>query len=843
MKPDEIDTYRFSRVSSAAVLATIFLCGMFSLSGLSYWNQWQVEVAKTDDFARVLATAAAEQIGGSLRTIDLLIQHVGQYVLANDGETGPEVLESLNIQSRSFPEMAELVVTDRLGRARSIGQPGTRDASLRDFFLLQREMFPDNHVVIDGPLRDPETGEWQITLSRPLRGPDGGFRGVVAAVLKSNFFADPLQSTGMHGRGNVLLINVNGIVFGRFPYGDKWIGSSLSPEALADISPGGERSKSFRTGGSLDGEDEISVYREVPSYPLAVIAGVPVSTVKKTWWSGIVTSGAVLLFVGLVTVNLGLQFDRREQQRRRATEALAHLNEQLENRVDERTKALDQARKAYQNLFDGAIEGILIHRDFKPLLVNHAFARLFGLDDVSGVLALPSFLDLVGAEFRGAVIEATREVERSRQPASIEFASRDCDGEPLWCLNSIRPVEWDGSPAIQAAFVNITVGKLWQNQLAEAKEAAESANDLKSRFLAVASHDLRQPVQALAFYVNVLSKHIPEGEPEEILRRVVECTTSLSALLDSLMDVSRLDAGVVKPEIRPVLLGDLLERLWSLYCPLAEQQGVSLTVVPCHLHVRSDPVLLERVLNNLVTNAIRYTPSGGKVLVGCRRAGARVVLQVIDTGEGISEKLLSRVFDEFFRIGRSGGSRGTIPGFGLGLSIVHRLCRLLGHPLAVRSRVDHGSTFAVELARVRAEVPLSEPAGVAVTQASFPNCVVLVIDNDDRVRESLRLQLLDWGLEVMAASRIEQAVELAERRRPRLILCDYCLDDGETGEAAIAAIAGAIGFWPRVILLTGETAPQPEGAGFAFRVLHKPVRPDALWAVLAEEFRDPVTRL
>ena len=221
------------RLSSAAVLATIFLVTMLGLAALSYWNEWRAEQDKTQSLARALSTAAAEQIGGSLRTIDLLIQHVGQFVMAN-GELDMLVISaSLDIQSRTFPEMDALIIADENGMAHDDQGGGLgRDVSHRDFFTLQRRMFRDNRVVVDGPLRNETTGEWQVILSRPLVGWDGRFRGVVAAALKPSFFADPLKSTGTERLGAVTLVNVNRVVFGRFPDGDKWIGSSLWPEAL-----------------------------------------------------------------------------------------------------------------------------------------------------------------------------------------------------------------------------------------------------------------------------------------------------------------------------------------------------------------------------------------------------------------------------------------------------------------------------------------------------------------------------------------------------------------------------------------------------------------------------------
>jgi PAS domain S-box-containing protein len=822
------------RLSNAAVLASVFLFTMTGLSGWSYWSEWQREISKTQQLCRALSTAAAEQIGGSLRTIDLLIQHVGHFMQANGGLDPQVIAASLDIQSRSFPEIAALIVTDEAGAARSVSDGHTDwDFSRSDFFTLQQQMFRDNPVVVDGPLRDKKTGEWQVVLSRPLVS-EGNFRGVVAAVLKPSFFADPLKSSGIGDNATVMLLNVNRVVFGRFPEGDSWIGQAVSQEML-DASSG-----------------QITAYRTVQNYPLMVVASIPVKHVQESWWSNAALGIGVNSAIGIVMIYLAVLFDRHERQKRRAAEQLRQLNQELEQRVLERTRSLTteiaersraeaesvKLKEAYRELFDGAIEGILIHRRFKPLLANQSCAQLFGYEKVADLLALPSVLSLVSAEARPRLVDATERSLATRTPATIEFEAIRPDRETVWCLNSIRPVDWGGEAAIQAAFVNITASKSWQFAMHEAKEAAERASDLKSRFLAVASHDLRQPAQALAFYANVLEKRVRSTEFEEIVRHIRESSDSLGALLDSLLDISRLEAGSIRPDLQNVALAPIFERLWAMFCPAAEAAGISLSAVPSDRHVFTDPTLLERVLQNLIANAIRYTPSGGKVLLGVRRRGERIIIQVFDTGRGIPQEMLPRVFDEFFRLGGNFEGRRVGAGLGLGLSIVRRLCDLLGHRLEARSRLGRGSVFSVEAFSAMPSGP-AEAEPVFGSVPGWPeSCLILIIENDPQLRASLQCQLQDWGVRALVAGSGDESLDVVRREgRPDLVLADYRLDDGEVGTGVAALLEAALGRRLRLVLLTGETAlcSESDPRLADCRIVHKPIGPEELRQVLLEE--------
>lgn len=242
---------------------------------------------------------------------------------------------------------------------------------------------------------------------------------------------------------------------------------------------------------------------------------------------------------------------------------------------------------------------------------------------------------------------------------------------------------------------NATLEQQVQERTAElraAKEAAEGAHIAKSRFLAHASHDLQQPLQAIRMFTGMLERQPQTPKASAVLTDLRGAQRSMGALLNSILEISKLESGVVEPTIAPTPLGPLFERLEAEFGVLADAKGIGLRVVPTSASVLSDPALLERILRNLIANAVRYTESGA-VLVGCRRQGGRLRIDVCDTGRGIAESDRRRIFEEFIQLERPDRDRSE--GIGLGLAIVERLARLLGHELSVRSVVGRGSTFSV----------------------------------------------------------------------------------------------------------------------------------------------------
>ena len=380
---------------------------------------------------------------------------------------------------------------------------------------------------------------------------------------------------------------------------------------------------------------------------------------------------------------------------------------------------------------------------------------------------------------------------------------------------------------------DITERKHGERALRQAKEEAERANLAKSKFLAAASHDLRQPVQALFFFAFALSHKLRDHPARAVVDDLERSLDALNILLDSLLDISRLDAGVVVPQDANFAVATLLDRLAAEFGPVAEAKGLSLRAVASTAVVRSDPALLSRVIQNLMANAIRYTVRG-RVLIGCRRRGLdRMAIEVWDTGIGIPADRLDDIFEEFTQIGNP--ERDRAQGLGLGLAIVLRLSRLLDHRVRVRSRPGHGSVFSIE-------VPLVESRPREINVRQWPargvngRQLVIVIDDEATVLRGLALVLEDWGYEVMSATSEEEALALlrAARRRPAVILADYRLRDGHTGSEAIQHIRVEFNEAIPSIIITGDTAPERlrEAEASGFSILHKPVQPPELQTLL-----------
>lgn len=247
-------------------------------------------------------------------------------------------------------------------------------------------------------------------------------------------------------------------------------------------------------------------------------------------------------------------------------------------------------------------------------------------------------------------------------------------------------------------------------ELEQARYSAERANVAKSKFLAAASHDLRQPVQALMNFMAALHILIKDEKARSALTDMDRSVAAIGMLLDSLLDISRLDAGIVQPQLQEFAIAPLIERMHKEFGPLATEKGVRLTAVPCAAIVRSDPALLSRIVQNLVANAVRYTDEG-RILIGCRREGEALRICIHDTGLGIPDEKMADIFEEFTQLGNA--ERDRTKGLGLGLSIVDRLSRLLGHPLRLRSQLGSGSTFSLT-------VPLAGKAVVVARQGTLP---------------------------------------------------------------------------------------------------------------------------
>lgn len=369
-------------------------------------------------------------------------------------------------------------------------------------------------------------------------------------------------------------------------------------------------------------------------------------------------------------------------------------------------------------------------------------------------------------------------------------------------------------------------------EVARLRDSAASTSAAKSRFFAAASHDLRQPMHALSLLVSALKLRNRQVEVADLVDRIEDATAAMEVLFEALLDLSRLDAGAV--EVRPghFPLQRLLDELDARFAPVAAEKGLGFRVRPCDATLVSDPLLLERMLANLVSNAIRYTDDGG-VLVGCRARGGRIRIEVRDTGRGIPLEQQHAVFEEFVQLHNPERSRGR--GLGLGLAIVSRLAVLLNHPLALRSQPERGSLFSLEVPRgdptlVRAET--APASGVLPTGA-----LVVLVDDDSAILNGMAEIFDAWGIDLVPARDAEEALVwlAAIGRLPDLVLSDYRLTGNRDGIDAIARIRRHFGRAIPAIVISGDTAPDTlqrvEAAGHPF--LPKPLRPARLRVLIA----------
>ena len=367
-------------------------------------------------------------------------------------------------------------------------------------------------------------------------------------------------------------------------------------------------------------------------------------------------------------------------------------------------------------------------------------------------------------------------------------------------------------------------------ELEHKKKEAEQASLAKSRFLAAASHDLRQPMHAISLYVESLKTQMHGRAAEEVLNKIERSINSTVELFNAILDVTKLDAGVIQPHLAAVRIRKLFLNLAEEFSAEAETKGLSLRVRSPDVWVESDAILLERIIRNLLSNAILHATRGG-VLLSARPFKGQLRLQIWDTGCGIDPEHQSRIFDEFYQVGTQEAQMRH--GLGLGLAIVRRLARLLGYPLQLHSRPGRGTVFSLDVP-LQAGAPSSPDQPCETGRVALGGCVVIV-DDDPAVRDALGVLLSQWGVRVRLFGDLAQ-VRNALQEAPDAILADYQLPDGETGLTVIEAIQARWGRAIPAILITGDTRSNTVQKLDALgqRVLYKPIQPAQLLSILRE---------
>ncbi|MGF1609096.1 MAG: PAS domain-containing protein [Kiloniellales bacterium] len=471
----------------------------------------------------------------------------------------------------------------------------------------------------------------------------------------------------------------------------------------------------------------------------------------------------------------------------------------------------------------------LTDSDGRLLLVNRRFEEWFGISNDAAIGK--RLAELFGEEDSHCLEQLDQEVLRYGSVRQSEATKVLGDGTLRNTMIAKFPV-FDGHGGVLgtgSAEIDITDLKSAQRALQSAKEEADRASTAKSRFLAAASHDLRQPLHALNLLIEAMLDEADESGREAITSAMRQATSSMGEMLNALLDISQLDAGTIRPEPQNFRIGPFLEEMARTVATRAAAKGLELRVVPSRAIVRSDRTLLGRIVENLLSNAVRYTAEG-KILLGCRRRGERLCIEVHDSGIGIPQEHVGKIFEEYFQLGNQARDRSK--GLGLGLAIVERLSRILDHPVTVRSYPGKGSCFAVEVPLGQLGESEARPPDGALNRTRLRGHAVLLIEDDSLVMEWTQRLLRSWEMTVWTANtsaeirrRIEEAGDDIN-----LIIADLRLPCGESGLDLIHHAREALGAPVPAIVTTGDTSPELPRlcADAGCSLLHKPIAPAKL---------------
>ena len=512
-------------------------------------------------------------------------------------------------------------------------------------------------------------------------------------------------------------------------------------------------------------------------------------------------------------------------------EELTALNSQLQETLErQRTTAND-----LQNvLYSTDVATLFLDLDLRIRFFTPAARTIFRVipTDVGRPLA-----DLAAVARDDHLIADTGHVLATHDPLERETAGVN----GLWLLRRIQPYRVEGGrvEGVVITYIDITERKRTNAALMAAKEDAERAASDKSRLLASASHDLRQPLQSMVVLHRLLARPKRPAEATRLAALMDQTMNSMAAMLDSMLDADRIESGIVRPNMRPFAIGPLMQRLAEEFGPQCKLKNLKLRSVPCKAWVQTDPQLLEQILRNLLSNALKYTAKGG-ILLGCRRRGGLLTVHVCDSGIGVAESEQTSIFDAYNQGEKAAGFAEH--GLGLGLSIVQRLAQLMEYPISLHSTPGKGSAFLITLPVV--EGPAEMPALVH-TAPEAPSTIVarrtgtvLLVEHDESLRDLLAEVLVNEGHTVFAKSNAQDALAWASGKvaLPDLLLTDFDLRGGLNGLTLAQDLPDVLGRSVPTIVLTGDitSATVKKITASGFQQVIKPVMPEVLLAQIAD---------
>jgi len=519
------------------------------------------------------------------------------------------------------------------------------------------------------------------------------------------------------------------------------------------------------------------------------------------------TSSEEQMAINEEALSINEEYQSTNEELLASKEELQSLNEELNALNAQLQETLERQRTTADDL-----QNVLYSTDVATIFLDTRFAIRFFTPATKALFnVIPSdvgrpLTDLKSLAVDDALLDDARKVLKSQTPVEREIEGRS----GYWFIRRILPYRASDArtEGVVITYEDVTERRRAADALTAAKRQAELATIAKSRFLAAASHDLRQPLQTLALLQGLLAKRVVGEKKQKLVERIDEALSAMTGMLNTLLDINQIEVGAVKAATTDFPVNELFDRLRDELTYHAQAAGLALRVLPCARFIRSDPRLLEQMIRNLLSNALKYTQRG-KVLVGCRRRGGKLRIEIWDTGVGIPASELQAIFDEYHQLDNAARQRSR--GLGLGLSIVKSLGELLGHRIRVRSLQGKGSVFSIE-------VPLS-PSGAASSAEHRPRDAdsasaqttprtgtILIVEDDPEVREHLELFLREEGYDAATAVDGPAALELAARRtiRPDLVLADYNLPNGMNGVEVARKLRQEFSREIPFIILTGD---------------------------------------
>lgn len=791
-------------MSDAVIPIAVLLIVGVTLSWVAYDEYQQAQ----DSEYRLLeahARYAGVQIAGALDKTDYLLEQIVEERLNNHSRQDPAFTAMLNRYRKDIPELGTLLVTDAVGRILSATDAAIvgRDVSQEPYFAAHLDRGQPPKLFMSRPDKRL-LGVTAVSFTLPIVDPDSQFLGIVGVTIGFSFFPRILQSIHSDDSASMAVIfNRDGDLLLRRDDPEKFFGNNIAKiSTIFHEHARAGKQVTRHIGPSLqDGKTRLFIVRTVGDTGIGLILSRQFNEVLATWRRNVVVYVLIFVFTAVVVTFLAIVAARRKRQ----VLAGKAFSEQLIATANVMVVGLDAIGRI--TVFNETAERISGYR--RAEVLGHSWFELAVPSKDS-----PGLIDMFRI-FR----------EDGTLPHTAEYSILTKAGQE-------HIISWQNSviqePRAAISFgIDVTERKQMEKALVAAMQRAEDSNTAKSKFLAAASHDLRQPIHAQGLFLDVLSRTELTAQQRELVDSTCAASDASADMLNTLLDFSRVEAGVIEPQVQAFRLQPLLNKIEREFERQADAKGLSYRSRETALVVQSDPALVELILRNLVSNAIRYTDRGG-LLVVCRKRGDQAVLEVWDTGIGIEPSQQHEVFREFHQLGNP--ERDRRKGLGLGLAIVAGLARTLGHDLALASTLQRGSVFRLALPLATAALPV-EQVTVEPGKTQMLNVRVLVIDDEETVRTGMLHLLRDWGCECEAAETIEEALALARAHAPDLVISDYRLREQRSGIEAIAALRELLGDALPALLITGDTAPDRlrEALASGIPLLHKPVSPSQLY--------------